>query len=104
MYEDIIYQIYDFIRQQGHKDIFEHERPIQRPFSMWIVDEIVYELRINYDLLPDEIFRKYISLMDEYEEYAEVERKTLYRTAKETAIVIYEYLFDVDMANKHLFE
>lgn len=94
MNEDIIYRIQEYVTARGHADIFENERPIQRPFSMWAVDEIIYDLRTNYTLFPDEIIRNYISLMRTYEEYAEVERKTLYRTAMETTAEIYAYLFE----------
>lgn len=104
MNEDIIYQIHEFVRQRGHDDVYKNERPIQRPFSMWTIDEIIYELRTNYELLPDEIIRNYIYLMKMYEEYAEIERKTLYRTARETAIELYSYLFSVDPANSYLFQ
>lgn len=100
MNEDIIYRIQEYVSARGRADVFENERPVQRPFSIWAVDEIIYDLRTNYMLLPDEIIRNYISLMQTYEEYAEVERKTLYRTARETAAELYSYLFeDVADAN-----
>ena len=94
MNEDIIYRIQEYVQKRGHVDIFENERPVQRPFSMWTVDELIYDLRTNYELFPDEIIRNYISLMRTYEEYAEAERKTLYRTARETAAEFYSYLFE----------
>lgn len=94
MNEDIICRIHEYVRKRGHSDVFENERPIQRPFSVWTVDELIYELRTNHELFPDEIIRRYISLMRAYEEYAEVGRKTLYRTAQETAAEIYSYLFE----------
>lgn len=94
MNEDIIYRIQEYINRRWRADILEKERPIQRPFSMWTVDELIYELKTNYTLFPDEIFRNYISLMRLYEEYAEVERKTLYRTARATAAELYSYLFE----------
>lgn len=94
MNEDIIYRIQEYVRKRGHSDIFETNRPIQRPFSMWAVDELIYELQNCYDRFPDEVFRNYISLMRTYEEYAEVERKTLYRIARETAAEIYSYVFE----------
>lgn len=94
MNEDIIYRIQEYINRRWRADILEKERPIQRPFSMWTVDELIYELKTNYMMLPDEIFRNYISLMRLYEEYAEVERKTLYRTARATAAELYSYLFE----------
>ena len=94
MNEDIIYRIQEYVSKRGRSDIFENERPVQRPFSMWTVDELIYDLRNSYDRFPDEVFRKYISLMKTYEEYAEVERKALYRIARETAAEIYSYLFE----------
>lgn len=94
MNEDIICRIKEYINTRGYADVFENERPVQRPFSMWTVDELIYELKTNYELLPDEIFRNYISMMRLYEEHAEVERKTLYRTARDTASEIYAYLFE----------
>lgn len=94
MNEDIICRIQEYINRRWRADILEKERPIQRPFSMWTVDELIYELKTNYTLFPDEIFRNYISLMRLYEEYAEVERKTLYRTARATAAELYSYLFE----------
>lgn len=94
MNEDIIYRIHEYVSKRGRSDIFENERPVQRPFSMWAVDELICELRTTYDRFPDEIIRNYISLMNTYEEYAEVERKVLYRTARETAKEIYAYLFE----------
>ena len=94
MNEDIIYRIQEYVRSRKYADIFENDRPVQRPFSIWTVEELIYELKTNYTMLPDEIFRNYISLMRLYEEYAEVERKTLYRTARATAAELYSYLFE----------
>ena len=94
MNEEIIYRIREYVSRRWKEDILENERPVQRPFSMWTVDELIYELKTNYTLFPDEIFRNYISLMRSYEEYAEIERKTLYRTAQATASELYSYLFE----------
>ena len=94
MNEEIIYRIREYVSRRWKEDILENERPVQRPFSMWTVDELIYELKTNYTLFPDEIFRNYISLMRSYEEYAEIERKTLYRTAQAIASELYSYLFE----------
>jgi hypothetical protein len=94
MNEDTIYRIREYVANRGYKDVFENERPVQRPFSAWTVDELIYELKTNYELYPNEIIRNYIALMRKYEEYAEIERKNLYKTAGDTAKEIYSYLFE----------
>ena len=93
MNDDIIYLVHQFVREQGHSAIYGNERPVQKPFSMWAIDEIIFELETSYEL-PDEIIRRFISLMIIYEDAAEIERKVLFRTARNTAKELYSYLFE----------
>lgn len=93
MNEDIVYRIKEFIKKKNDQ-LYLEERPKQEPFSKWAIDEIIYELQNDYVRYPDEIIKNYIRLMITYEEYAEIERKLLYRTARKTAEELYSYLFE----------
>lgn len=94
--EETIYMITQYME---HRHEVEHEEafmnpPVQSPFSMWAIEEIIDYLREDYTSYPDEVIRKFISLMDKYEAAAEPERKSLFRIAKNTAKDLYSYLFE----------
>lgn len=93
MNEDIICQIHDYIKHKDD-DIPLSARPVQRPFSLWAVNEIIFDLKTNYTSYPDEIIRNFIHLMDIYEDAAEIERKKLFQIARDTAKGICSYLFE----------
>lgn len=93
MNDDIIYMIHDYVKRKENERLYK-DRPIQCPFSRWAIDEIIYELQMDCTSYPDEILRKYIHLMDLYEDVAEVERKMLFRTARDTISDLYSYLFE----------
>ena len=93
MNEDIIYLVKEFIKKHD-ETVLAPDRPEQKPFSRWAMNEIIYELESDYSSYPDEIIRKYIRLMGIYENAAEIERKNLFRIASDTAKDLYSYLFD----------
>lgn len=93
MNDDIIFLIREYVSHK-EQEAMSKNPPEQIPFSRWAIEEVIYELKTNYELYPDDILRKYMRLMDIYEESAEIERKMLYRTAKNTIKELFEFLFD----------
>ena len=94
-HEDIIYRILEYIQVKNKEWAKQAEsaRPIQQPWSRWAVDEIIGELKLDESSYADEVVRRFIVRMQQYEDVAEPERKSLYRTAKSTVEELYSYLF-----------
>ena len=93
MNEDIIYLVQEFVTQK-EREAAAKDPPEQPPLSRWAIEEIIYELKTNYDSYPDDILRRYMRLMDIYEGAAEIERKMLFRTAKTTINELFYFLFE----------
>lgn len=95
-HEDTIYRILEYIQlknsewEKRNKD----ERPVQDPWSNWAVYEIIGELKLDESSYANEIIQRFIDLMGKYEQFAEPERKMIYRTARSTAQELYSYLFE----------
>lgn len=104
--EDIIFVVQDFV-QLRENAIYQQRmkgRPVQRPWSKWAIEEILWELRQDETRYPDEVIRNFISLMDKYEEIAEPGRKELYRVAGNTARDLYSYVFEEERERKEITE
>lgn len=80
--------------QSRESNKYSGDRPIQKPFSRWAIEEIVWNLQMDNSGYADDIIRHFISLMKMYKDAAEVERKMLYQTAIDTAEDLYSYLFE----------
>lgn len=95
-HEDTIYLILEYVQKKEAAMLAENQkrRAVQEPWSSWAVYEIIGELKMDENSYADEVVRRFIRLMDQYEEVAEPERKTLFRTAKATAEDLYSYLFE----------
>jgi len=93
----IIFELQEYVRTRESLLLYPEDgsnRPKQKPFSKWAVDEIIEQLLNDFERYPDEIIRDFISLMKKYEYAADNDRKILYKTAGDTAKEIYTYLFD----------
>lgn len=91
---DQIIELVERYAQTRESEKYSGDRPLQRPFSRWAIDEIVWNLKTDDTNYADDIIRNFISLMRTYRDAAEVERKKLFETAIDTAEDLYSFLFD----------
>ncbi len=98
VHEEIIFQIVHYLELRRDVEYEEAHMnpPVQSPFSRWAVNAIIDELKEDETSYPDEIVRRFISLMQKYEDAAEPERKRLFQIARETAENLYSYLFSCE--------
>lgn len=98
VHEETIFMILQYLERRNDVEYEEAHMnpPVQTPFSRWAINTIIGELKEDWTSYPDEIIRRFISLMDKYEEAAEPERKLLFQIARETAEGLYSYLFSCD--------
>lgn len=94
-HEDTIYRILEYVQVKNDEWVrnAQKSRPVQDPWSNWAVYEIIGELKMDEQSYSCEVIDRFINLMKKYEEVAEPERKTLFRTARATAEELYLYLF-----------